>query len=87
VCNPVLRLGSMLSVVVAGWLAGSVLRNFSGTAVGQRFGSVDVIFAVSGVLMIAAAGYAAFALRPQAVAEQDAPAVATPEPPVAAGTR
>lgn len=63
VMTPALRLGSMLSVVVASWLASSVLRNFDGTVAGVRFGAIDLIFAGSGVMMIAAAGYAVFALR------------------------
>jgi MFS family permease len=65
VFNPVMQLGSMLSVVAAGWIVGSVLRNFSGTFAGLRFGPVDVVFLCSGVLMIAAGGFAAFALSPR----------------------
>jgi MFS family permease len=87
VFNPVQQLGSMLSVVAAGWIAGSVLRNFSGTFAGLRFGSVDVIFAGSGVLMIAAGGCAAFAFRPGAIQREDSPEPAAPDAPTAATSR
>jgi MFS family permease len=87
VFNPVLQLGSMLSVVAAGWIAGSVLRNFSGTFAGLRFGSVDVIFAASGVLMIVAGGCAAFALRPGVIPREDSPEPAAPDAPTAATSR
>jgi MFS family permease len=88
VFNPVLQLGSMLSVVAAGWIAGSVLRNFSGTFAGLRFGSVDVIFAGSGVLMIAAGGCAAFAFRPGVTQQrEDSPEPAAPDAPTAATSR
>jgi MFS family permease len=87
VFNPVQQLGSMLSVAAAGWIAGSVLRNFSGTFAGLRFGSIDVIFACSGALMIAAGGYAAFALRPRATLQEDSPESATPDAPAATTSR
>lgn len=88
VFNPVLQLGSMLSVVAAGWIVGSVLRNFSGTFAGLRFGSIDVTFACSGVLMIAAGGYAAFALRPGgATLREGSPEPATPDAPAATTSR
>jgi MFS family permease len=78
VFNPVLQLGSMLSVVAAGWIVGSLPRNFSGTFAGLRFGPVDVVFLCSGVLMIAAGGYAAFTLHPQVTLPEDSPESATP---------
>jgi hypothetical protein len=56
-------------------LSSSVLRNFDGSVAGVRFGAIDLIFAGSGVMMIAAAGYAVFTLR-EAVAP-DSPATAT----------
>jgi MFS family permease len=87
VFNPVQQLGSMLSVVAAGWIAGSVLRNFSGTFAGLRFGPIDVIFAGSGVLMIAAGGCAAFALRPGVIQREDSPEPAAPDAPTAAASR
>jgi MFS family permease len=90
VFNPVQQLGSMLSVAAAGWIAGSVLRNFSGTFAGLRFGSIDVIFAGSGVLMIAAGGCAAFAFRPGVMQPEDSPeppAPAAPDAPTATTSR
>ncbi len=75
VFNPTLQLGSMLSVAVASWLAGAA-RTFSGTLAGARFGIIDLIFAGSGVLMIAAAGYSVFALRAVTSPESRAPAAA-----------
>jgi MFS family permease len=78
VFNPVQQIGSMLSVVAAGWIASSVLRNFSGTFAGLRFGPIDVIFAGSGVLMIAAGACAAFAFRPRVMLPEDSPEPATP---------
>lgn len=86
VLNPVLRLGSMLSVVVAGWLASSVLRNFDGTLAGVHFGPIDLIFAGSGVLMIVAAGYSVFALRGGDTPDSPAP-VAEASPAAAAGPK
>ena len=61
VFNPVNELASMLSVVVAGWLASTALRGFRGHLAGMRFGPIDTIFAASGVLIILAGGYAALA--------------------------
>jgi MFS family permease len=73
VMTPALRLGSMISVVVASWLASSVLRNFDGSVVGVRFGAIDLIFAGSGLMMIAAAGYAVFTLREAVTPDAPAP--------------
>ncbi len=78
VFNPVQQLGSMLSVVAAGWIAGSVLRNFSGTFAGLRFGPIDVVFACSGLLMMAAGGCAAFALNQRVTQPDDSPEPVTP---------
>ena len=48
VFNPINQMASMLSVVVAGWLASTVLQNFWGSLGGLRFGPIDTIFAVAG---------------------------------------
>lgn len=58
------QLASMLSVVVAGWLASTVLRGFDGTVAGVHFGAIDTIFAAGGVLILLAFGYAVVALHP-----------------------
>ncbi|MFF7458208.1 MFS transporter [Kitasatospora sp. NPDC008115] len=59
---PVTRLAAMLTAVLSGWLAGSGLRDFAGSAAGLRFGPIDTVFAVSGLLIVLAGVYARFAL-------------------------
>ncbi|MFF1510373.1 MFS transporter [Streptomyces sp. NPDC058326] len=59
---PVTKLASMLSAVLSGWLAGSVLHGFTGSAGGIRFGPVDTIFAVSGLIVVLSGVYAWLAL-------------------------
>jgi MFS family permease len=68
VFNPINQLASMLSVVVAGWLASTALRGFSGRLTGIRFGPIDTIFAASGLLIILAGCYAVVALPREASA-------------------
>lgn len=65
VFNPINQLASMLSVVAAGWLASTALHGFSATVAGMHFGPIDTIFAVAGVLIVLAGGYAYFALPRQ----------------------
>jgi Na+/melibiose symporter-like transporter len=55
VFNPVIQLASMLSVVVAGWLASSVLLGFHAQIAGIHFGAIDLIYTGAGLLIIAAA--------------------------------
>ncbi|WP_353612709.1 MFS transporter [Streptomyces sp. NRRL S-495] len=55
---PVTRLAAMLTAVLSGWLAGSGLRDFSGSVAGLRFGPIDTIFAVSGLVVVLAGVYA-----------------------------
>lgn len=62
VFNPVNELASMLSAVVAGWLASSALMGFHSSIAGVRFGPIDTIFAVSGLMIVLAGCYAAAAL-------------------------
>ncbi|QNE78755.1 MFS transporter [Streptomyces finlayi] len=59
---PVTKLASMLSAVLSGWLAGSVLRDVGGSVGGLRFGPIDTIFAVSGLIVVLSGVYAWFAL-------------------------
>lgn len=68
---PVTQLAMMLAATVAGWLASSVLRNFAGSLAGLRFGPIDTIFAVSGVLLAIAGVYARVTL-PQSAESADA---------------
>jgi MFS family permease len=74
VINPLQQLASMLGVVVAGWLASTVLRNFSGSIAGMHLGPIDTIFSVAGLLIILGGGYALVALPSPA-----APPAAAPE--------
>ncbi|MFC1431903.1 MFS transporter [Streptacidiphilus sp. N1-3] len=76
VFNPVNQLASMLSVVVAGWLASTVLRNFHGRFAGMRFGRIDTLFAVAGLFIVLAAGFA-YLVLPRQEQQQDSP---LPEP-------
>jgi MFS family permease len=62
VINPVQQLASMLSVVAAGWLASTALRNFSASVAGVHIGPIDTIFTASGLLIVIGGGYGLFAL-------------------------
>ncbi|CAL9363690.1 MFS transporter [Streptomyces sp. enrichment culture] len=70
---PVTKLASMLSAVLSGWLAGSVLRDVGGSVGGVRFGTVDTIFAASGLLVVLSGVYAWAALPGKETAGEDAP--------------
>ncbi|MFI9151553.1 MFS transporter [Streptomyces sp. NPDC053367] len=59
---PVTKLASMLSAVLSGWLAGSLLRDAGGSFGGLRFGPVDLVFAAAGLIVVLAGVYAWFAL-------------------------
>ncbi|MFJ8163707.1 MFS transporter [Streptomyces sp. NPDC096136] len=59
---PVTRLASMLSAALSGWLAGSLLRDVGGSLGGFRFGPVDTVFAVSGLVVLLAGFFAMAAL-------------------------
>lgn len=63
VFNPVNQFAGMMATIVAGWLASSVLRNFADSLAGLRLGPIDVIFTVSGALIIVSGLYARIALR------------------------
>ncbi|WP_406115083.1 MFS transporter [Kitasatospora purpeofusca] len=71
---PVTRLAAMLTAVLSGWLAGSGLRDFSGSVAGLRFGPVDTIFAVSGLVVVLAGVYARMGLPASEAAPTPAPA-------------
>jgi MFS family permease len=74
VFNPVNMAASTTSVVVAGFLASTVLRDFHGTVTGVHIGRIDTIFTVSALLIVAAGVYGYFALPPAGTR------VAEPEP-------
>ncbi|MET8704159.1 MFS transporter [Kitasatospora sp. NPDC004723] len=77
---PVTRLAAMLTAVLSGWLVGSGLRGFSGSLAGLRFGPIDTVFAVAGLLVVLAGVYARLALPAPAPAPAPKPAADTAEP-------
>ncbi len=77
---PVTRLAAMLTAVLSGWLVGSGLRDFSGSVAGVRFGPIDTVFAVSGLVVVLAGVYARIALPATGTAGTAAPPASTAEP-------
>lgn len=71
VINPAVTLASMLSILVAGTLASTVLRGFHAALFGLRFGAVDTIFSVSGLLILIGGLYAAANLHEVRLAGED----------------
>jgi MFS family permease len=63
VLNPTQQLAQMLSVVAAGWLVSTVLRDLHTRVAGVSVGRIDTVFTVSGLLILAGGVYAAYALR------------------------
>lgn len=63
VINPVGRLAALLSVVVAGYLVSTVLRDFHATALGITFGPIDTVFTGMGLLAVVGGLYARWSLR------------------------
>jgi MFS family permease len=83
VVNPLMQLASMLSVLLAGWLASSPLRSLAGSMIGLRFDSINAILAVSGVLVMIAGAYALLRLSPTVMPEP----AGSPADPVSAASR
>jgi len=54
VLSPVQQLASIVSMVLAGALASTVLRGFHATVAGVKFGPYDTVFAASGLLFMIA---------------------------------
>jgi MFS family permease len=73
---PVTKLASMLAAVLSGWLAGSVLRDVTGSFAGLRFGPIDTIFAVSGVIVVLSGVFAWMALPGTENSEKTGPEAA-----------
>jgi MFS family permease len=67
---PVTQLSAMVAALLAGWVASSALRDFTGSLGGMSFGRIDTIFTVAGVLVLLAGVYARVAL-PQPAAEPE----------------
>ncbi len=64
VLTPLMTAASMISVVLAGLLASTALRDFHGSIAGIHISGIDTIFSVSALLILAAGTYAYFALPP-----------------------
>ncbi|MGZ4557816.1 MAG: MFS transporter [Mycobacteriaceae bacterium] len=62
VFTPVNMAASVGSVVIAGWLASTVLADFHATVAGLHVGRIDTIYTASACLIIAAGVYGCFAL-------------------------
>jgi MFS family permease len=82
VLNPSAYLSLMASTALAGFLAGTVLRNLHFTLAGMSFGSIDTIFGLGSVLMIMSGLLMVVPLSRQLAAEKTA--VAEPAEPAEA---
>lgn len=58
---------SLLSSTLAGWLDSDVLRGFSATLLGLRFGPVDTLLTATGLLICAGGIYAAMGLHRESI--------------------
>jgi len=75
VFNPINTAASMVSIVVAGWLASTALLHFHASVGGLHIGRIDAIFSVAGLLVVAGGVFAVIAFPPDAApAEPDPPA-------------
>jgi MFS family permease len=68
VINPLGRLAALLSVVLAGYLASTVLHGFHANVLGISFGPVDTVFSGMGMLAVIGGIYARISLREMAAA-------------------
>ena len=76
VFQPATQAASMLSVVIAGYLASTVLRGLHTSVAGIHIGAIDTIFSVAGILIVLAGFYARAALPGPAPASAPAGAPA-----------
>jgi hypothetical protein len=83
VFQPVVQLSSMLSVLVAGYLASTVLHGLHARVLGVHIGAIDTIFASAGILVLLSGIYARTALP--ANVSMPKPPGAPPAPPPEAG--
>jgi MFS family permease len=65
--GPAMAIAGLAGTAVSGYLASDVLLGFSASAYGMRFGPIDTIYAVSGLLALIGAAYCALNLRARAV--------------------
>ncbi len=63
VINPLGRLAALISVVLAGYFASTVLHGFHASLLGIPFGPIDTVFTGMGLLAIAGGIYARISLR------------------------
>jgi MFS family permease len=63
VLMPVVNMATLGSIVLAGWLAGTVMAHFRAQTLGLSFGPVDTIFFAAGVLGLVSGVYAMVGLR------------------------
>jgi MFS family permease len=63
VLMPVVNVATLGSIVLAGWLAGTVMAHFRAHALGLTFGPVDTIFLAAGILGLVSGIYAMIGLR------------------------
>ena len=73
---PLVNVSNLISLALAGYLASTVLAVFSANVLGVRFGPLDTIYGVAGILCILGGAYAMFNLR----AGPKAPADGGPTP-------
>ncbi len=78
VFQPATQFAAMLSVVVAGYLASTVLRNLDVSMAGMHIGPIDAIFSSAGILIVLAGFYARYAL-PASTANAAQPDAAQPD--------
>jgi MFS family permease len=69
VLMPVVNVATLGSIVLAGWLAGTVMAHFKAHALGLTFGPIDTIFLAAGILGLVSGVIAMVGLR----GAQDAP--------------
>ena len=71
VFTPVTSGASVISIVIAGSLASTAMRDFHGSVGGVHIGRIDTIFTVSAILIVAAGIYGYFALPPSSTHTAD----------------
>ena len=76
--NPIQQLASMVSAIVSGWLVSDALREFDVSVGPVRLRPIDTVFAICGLLIVAAVLAAMVVLpapEPTAAPEHRQPAV------------
>ncbi|MDH6112371.1 MFS family permease [Kitasatospora sp. MAP12-15] len=79
VIGPVQQVASVAGMSMAGWFASSVPRGFHADLGGLRVGRIDMIISCSGLLTVAGALYALYALRERAAVRPVGAQAAVPE--------